>query len=314
MHPLESVHFDLELKQDLEFDVVGMGLNAVDWIVKLPCYPDRNSKIQIEDFKRLPGGQVATAMALCGRYGLSVRYLGRVGDDEVGRFSLSSLKTEPVDISLVEVIPGAASQYAIILVDPGGQRTVLWDRDPELAYAADNIPLEWVACGNILHLDGHDEEAAIHCAQHAVQAGMKTCLDVDKVQSRTSKLLALTDFALPSENFVREFTGIADWRKALLEVDETVRGFTAITRDFRGCAAVWEGEIYEIPSFPVNAVDGTGAGDVFHGAFIYALCRGWNLWRCLRFSNAAGALACRRVGSRSGIPNLKEVEALLNED
>ncbi len=313
MHPLEDIHFDLPKKEDQEFDVVGMGLNAVDWVVQVPYFPERNSKTRIEDLKRLAGGQVATAMALCGRYGLGARYIGRVGDDDLGRFSLSSLRTEPMDIELVEVVAEAASQYAIILVDPDGQRTVLWDRDPRLTYAADDISLEWISGGRILHLDGHDEEAAIRCAEYAREAGVRTCLDVDKVQSKTGDLLALTDFALPSENFVRQFTGKEDWRCALLEVSRSVRGFTAATRDERGCAAVWEGEIHEIPSFQVKAVDGTGAGDVFHGAFIYALCRGWNLWRCLRFSNAAGALSCTRVGARAGIPSLEEVEDLLNE-
>ena len=134
MHVLEDVHFNLPKGEESQFDVVGMGLNAVDWIVQLPYFPQRNSKVQIKEFKRIAGGQVATAMVLCGRYGLRTRYIGRVGDDEIGEFSLLSLKSEPIDISMVEVIPGAKSQYAVILVDPDGQRTVLWDRDPKLTY------------------------------------------------------------------------------------------------------------------------------------------------------------------------------------
>ncbi len=312
MHVLEDVHFNLPKGEESQFDVVGMGLNAVDWIVQLPYFPQRNSKVQIKEFKRIAGGQVATAMVLCGRYGLRTRYIGRVGDDEIGEFSLLSLKSEPIDISMVEVIPGAKSQYAVILVDPDGQRTVLWDRDPKLTYSNDVISFESISAGRILHLDGHDEEAAIRCAQHAKNAGIKVCLDIDKVQPKTGELLSLIDFALPSENFVHQFTGKLNWRQALLEVDKSVYGFTAVTRDFHGCAAVWQGKIHEVPSFSIDPIDGTGAGDVFHGAFIYAICQEWNLWNCLRFANAAGALSCRYVGSRTGIPHLQEIEELLN--
>ncbi len=313
MHPLEAARFDIKLPGHRPFGVVGMGLNAVDWIVHVPNFPKRNSKVQIESFGRLAGGQVATAMALCGRYGLKARYIGRVGDDEIGRFSLSSLKCEPMDINLVEVVAGASSQYAIIVVDPEGQRTILWDRGPSLSYRVDEIQPGWISAGQVLHLDGHDEEASIQCAEWASQAGMKTSLDVDKVQSRTGDLLALTDFALPSETFARAFTGASDWREALLGVAEASRGFTAITRDSHGCAALWNGEIYEVPSFEVEAVDSTGAGDVFHGAFIYAVFQEWNVWDCLRFANAAGALSCTRPGARGGIPTLAEVEKLLKE-
>ena len=310
MHPLEGARFDMELHGHGPFEVVGMGLNAVDWIVRVPNFPRRNSKVQVEEFRRLAGGQVATAMALCGRYGLKARYIGRVGDDEIGQFSLSSLKLEPMDINLVEVVAGASSQHTIILVDPQGQRTILWDRDPALSYRVDEIKPEWIAAGQILHLDGHDEEASIQCAEWASDAGMKICLDVDKVQSRTGELLALTDFALPSETFARQFTGAADWREALLGVAEVSRGFTAITRGHHGSAALWNGEIYEIPSFEVQAVDSTGAGDVFHGAFIYAVLKEWNVWDCLCFANAAGALSCTRPGARGGIPRIEEVEDL----
>ena len=311
MHPLEEARFDIELPSYRPFEVVGMGLNAVDWIVQVPNFPRRNSKVQIEGFRRLAGGQVATAMALCGRYGLKARYIGRVGDDEIGQFSLSALKREPMDINLVEVVAGASSQYAIILVDPEGQRTILWDRDPALSYRTDEIQPQWISAGQILHLDGHDEGASIQCAEWASQAGMKICLDVDKVQSRTGELLALTDFALPSETFARQFTGALDWREALPGVAEASRGFTAITRDYHGCAALWNGEIYEVPSFEVEAVDSTGAGDVFHGAFIYAVLKEWNVWDCLRFANAAGALSCTRPGARGGIPTVEEVQTLV---
>ena len=82
------------------------------------------------------------------------------------------------------------------------------------------------------------------------------------------------------------------------------------TRDYHGCAALWNGEIYEVPSFEVEAVDSTGAGDVFHGAFIYAVLKEWNVWDCLRFANAAGALSCTRPGAVAGFRRLRRCRLL----
>lgn len=311
MQELESARFELELPERTPFDVVGMGLNAVDWILHVPRYPRRNEKVRIRHFRRLGGGQVATSVALCARYGLKARYVGRVGDDEIGEFSLQDMRREPMDTELVEVVSNASSQYAIIVVDDEGRRTIFWDRDEKLEYRASDIRREWIVTGKVLHLDGHDEEAAIRCAKFAREAGMKVCLDIDKVQARTDELLALTDFAIPSEHCALEFTGTSDWRQALRGIGEACPGFAAITRDRDGCAALWEGRIFEIPSFPVAAVDSTGAGDVFHGAFIYALLQGWSVGACLRFANAAGALSCTRPGARGGIPDRRDVEILM---
>lgn len=310
--PLEQARFDIEWPVGRPCQLVGFGLNAVDWICRVPHFPAHGSKVRLEGLTKMGGGQVATASALCARYGLKVRYVGRVGDDEVGSFSLRGLAEEPMDISCVETIPGAQSQFAIILVDrPTGERTILWDRDAKLNYRPGEVKREWISVGQVLHVDGHDQPACIEAARWARAAGMKACLDIDKVQLGVEELLAMTDFALPSVNFLRRFTGLNDWREALFRLREATPGFVACTRGGAGCAAVWEEGIHEVGSFPMRALDTTGAGDVFHGAFIYALLRDWTVGRCLRFSNAAAALSVTRIGSRGGIPPLEAVLGLL---
>lgn len=311
MNDLDQVHFDIQWPQERPFHLVGFGLNAVDWICILPQYPEHNTKIQIENLQKLGGGQVATASALCARYGLKVRYVGRVGDDEVGQFSLQDLRKEPMDVSCVDVVKGAFSQFAIIIVDrPTGERTILWDRDPTLHYKPDELKKEWIVEGQLLHVDGHDQPACIQAARWAREAGMKVSLDIDKVQPGVEELLALTDFAIPSLNFVQEFSGKQDWKEGLLALSDVTTGDIAVTCGKRGAAAVWEGKIFEIPGATVNTVDTTGAGDVFHGGFLYALLQGWSFGRCLRFANAAGALSCTRYGARGGIPALDEVTGM----
>lgn len=314
MSDLEDVSFGIQWPEDRPFQLVGMGLNAVDWICVLPHYPEHNSKVQIDKMYKRGGGQVATASALCARYGLKVRYVGRVGDDEIGKFSLQDLQKESMDLSCLQTVAGATSQFAVILVDrPSGERTILWDRDPALHWGDKELKPDSVVEGQLLHLDGHDQPASIQAARWAREAGMKVSLDIDKVQPGVEELLALTDFLIPGTSFVREFSGQEDWRKGLQTLSEATSGFVAVTLGKEGVGVLWEDEILEVPGMTVDSVDTTGAGDVFHGAFLYGLFQDWSVGRCLRFANSAGALSCTQYGARGGIPPLEKVTSMVED-
>ena len=308
MDKLDKIFLKIQWPQKRKFQLVGMGLNAVDWICSLPHYPHHNSKVEIEGLHKVGGGQVATASALCARYGMKVRYIGRVGDDEIGEFSLNSLGQESMDISCVHVVPGAISQFAIILVDrPSGERTILWDRDSKLIYQEGELKREWIVEGQLLHLDGHDQQAAIQAAKWAKEAGMQVSLDIDKVQPGVEELLRLTDFLMPTESFVQSFSGEKDWKKGLKIVAKLGSLLVGVTRGKHGAAVLWEGKIFEVPGIQVIALDTTGAGDIFHGALLYGILQGQNLGHCLRLANVAAALSCTRIGARGGIPQLEKV-------
>ena len=314
MKRLDRIRFDLRLPANRRFQVVGLGLNAVDWIVVLGDYPPHGGKCRIEQRMQLGGGPVATASALCGRFGLETRYVGRVGDDDLGRFSLADLKREPMDISGVETVPGASSQYAVILVDrPTGERTVLWDLDAKLLYKPGELKKEWIIDGQILHLDGLDMDAATQAARWAQEAGMKVSLDIDMPESGVEELLRYTDFAIPSQDFLIELSSDRNWRSGLRELGSLTKGFVAATRGKDGVAVLFDGEVIEIPGFTGKIIDTTGAGDVFHGAFIYALFQNWTVLNCIRFASAAALQACGRYGARASIPELASVQSFLEE-
>lgn len=312
MTDLDDAFFEIRWPEHRPFQVVGMGLNAVDWLCVLPGFPAHNSKMQLEEIHRLGGGQVATASALCGRYGLRVRYVGRVGDDETGEVSRQELEREPMELCM-QTVPGAGSQIAIILVDrPTGERTILWDRDEALQYREGELRQEWITEGQLLHLDGHDQPAAIQAALWAREAGMKVSLDIDKVQPGVEELLKLTDFLLPSSDFVRQFSGSTNWEEALRSLSAISPGFVGMTMGESGAAALWEGQLVLFPGIQVDPVDTTGAGDVFHGAFIFGLFQGWSVGRCLSFANIAGAQCCTCYGARGGILPLGELLGILD--
>ncbi|HLV02723.1 MAG TPA: PfkB family carbohydrate kinase [Acidobacteriota bacterium] len=313
MSRLNQQQFDVTFPHNRPYSVIGLGLNAVDWICVVPVYPEHNSKIQMEAMYRLGGGQVATACALCARYGLQTRYIGRVGDDDIGAYSLNDLHKEPMDLS-VDVVQGAYSQYAVIIVDRlTGERTVMWNRDRRLHYGKGQLKKEKVVQGQVLHIDGYDLPACLEAAKWAREAGMYVSLDIDQVQEGIEKLLKLTDFLIPTLSFVYDFTGVTDWKEGLRKLATFTDGFVAVTLGKEGSACLWEDAVYHVAGFEVDSVDTTGAGDVFHGAFLYSLFQDWNVEDCLRFANAAGALACTRYGARGGIPALEEVEQLLGQ-
>src|SRR3972149_1310576 len=123
------------------FDVVGIGLNAIDYLCCVPRYPVPGEKLRMTGFSRQGGGQVATALVALSRWGLRTMYVGNVGDDEHGRLSLSLLREEGIDVSRARTVPGAASQFAVILVQgDSGERTILWERDARIRIRPGEVP------------------------------------------------------------------------------------------------------------------------------------------------------------------------------
>ena len=309
---MNTMRFNLTLPKNKPFDVVGMGLNSVDHLVLLPEFPASNSKMEMLRFVKSGGGQVATALVALSRWGVKTKYIGKVGSDELGEFSTKSIRDEGVDVSSVTVEPDCTNQFAVILVEgKAGERTILWNRDKRLMYREGELCKEDVCSGKILHLDGHDIHAAIQCARWAKEEGMLTVLDVDKAEPLTPELLKWIDFLVASSWFPQRFTGISDHRKALLEIQKHTQGFVCCTLGPEGTLALVHREFLQVKGFEVEVVDTTGAGDVFHGGFIYGLVQNWELEKILIFANAVAALKCLDMGGRRGIPSLKETQEFI---
>ena len=308
------MRFNLHLKNK-PFEVVGMGLNSVDFIGLVPEFPTANSKMKLLKFSKQGGGQVATAMVALARWGAKTKYIGKLGSDELGQFSLHSLQEEGVDVSSVTIEPNTTNQFAMIIVDGvSGERTILWDRDERLMYREGELKKKDICSGKILHLDGHDTRAAIRSAQWAKKEGIPTVIDIDKVEPLTGKLIRQIDFVITSSRFPALMTGIPDREKALVELQRQTSGFLCSTLGHKGAMALVNGEILYVKGFKIKAIDTTGAGDVFHAGFIYGLLQNWEVVEILRFANSVAALKCLDFGGRKRIPTLEEVEKFLRQN
>jgi sugar/nucleoside kinase (ribokinase family) len=308
------MRFNLPFPKNKPFEVVGMGLNSVDYLCLVPQFPTQNSKMKIQRFTKQGGGQVATAMVALSRWGVKTKYIGKIGADELGRFSLESLRQEGVDVSSVAVEPKTSNQLGVIIVDGlSGERTILWDRDERLMYRKGELQKKEICSGKVLHLDGHDIRAAIQCAKWAKTEGIPTVIDIDKVEPLTAELIEKIDFLVTSSRFPTLFTGIRDQKKAMTELQKYTSGMICVTLGQEGSMALIKGKILYAKGFKIKVMDTTGAGDVFHAGFIYGLLRNWEAGEILRFANAVAALKCREMGGRKGIPTLTEVQRFLNE-
>ena len=292
-------------------DVVGVGINATDTIIRLPRFPASDSKVEILSAEVAPGGQVASAMVACQRWGLRARYVGKIGVDDAGQLQQREMQREGVDAHWIAA-RGCSSQIAYILVDDSsGERTVLWKRDPAIALRPSDLKRHLISGARVLLVDGHDTEAAAQAARWAREDGITVVGDFDNLYPGVQDLLQHVDFPITSRDFPERLTGDENLPKSLPKILSQFKcRLIGATLGRLGVLA-WDGERFILcPGFRVHAVDTTGAGDIFHGAFVYGLVRGWPIPQILEFSCAAAALNCTAPGARGRIASLDEIEVL----
>jgi sulfofructose kinase len=297
------------------FDVAGFGINSVDLLAVVAEHPAVNSKQRLQRATRLPGGEIATAMATCAKLGWRASYVGSFGGDDMGALSRNSLIEAGVDVSASRTIPNATNQFAIILVDArSGQRTVLWDRHPDLAWEPADIPRQAVTAGRMLIVDCHETAAATRAARYAREAGVPTIVDVEKVRPGIAELLQQIDIIITAQDFPCALTGYEELGRALAAMAHEFRApLVCATLGEQGSLARCGGLEIRTPAFQVDCVDSTGAGDVFRGAFAAGCLRasGADIEEILEYANAVAALNCRALGARGGLPTPAEVDDLL---
>ncbi len=307
------MRIDLPIPSDKPFDVVGVGINVIDYLFRIPHFPEPNTKMDASDAMIQGGGLTATAMVACARLGLRSRYIGKFGGNEIGRLARDELTAEGLDLTGSVIADGVPNRFCVVLVEEGsGHRTIVRQRDPRIWLRPDELRREAVCAGRALHLDGHEGEAALQAARWAREAGTLVSVDAEEPTQYREELFALTDVLIVSRRFAHAITG----KHAPADILRILAGFgsrcVGLTLGEAGSALWYHGRAVEVPGFPVHVMDTTGAGDVFHGAFLYGLLRGWEARDILLFANAVSALKCTRPGGRTGIPRIEEVYRFLD--
>ncbi len=296
-------------------DLVGVGLNATDTVIPLSKFPERGSKTEYSTVTTLPGGQVATTVVACQQWGLRTRYVGKLGDDLAATLHREAFSHAGHDTAVdahIITVPGAPSAQSLILVDAQGERTVLCRRDERLTLLPSDLRREWITNARALHVDGHDTEAAILAATWAREANIPVIADLDELYPNIEDLLANVDYCIVSRDFPSRLVSEPDLEQALRKMHRRYNcRLAAATLGPDGVLAFDGKQLLHIPAFCVPVVDTTGAGDIFHAGFIYALLQDWPLDRQLEFACAAAALNCTAVGARGGIHSLDDIADLI---
>jgi sugar/nucleoside kinase (ribokinase family) len=290
------------------FDAVGLGTATVDYVGLVPHFPEPDDKLPMVEFVRDGGGLVATALVTLARLGCRTRYVGKLGEDDFSAFILQGLEREGIDTRAVVRRPEVRGRFAFIMVEAGtGLRTILHSGHGPALLAPGELDRDTLLGGRVLLLDTSDAEASRTAAGWARETGIPVIFDADKYRPEARDLPALCSHPIASQRYAAAYTGESDPARAAHALAAELGRLVIVTAGRAGAYAAGPGIDLHQPAFPVPVKDTTGAGDVFHGAFAYALLQGWDLPRQLRFAAAAAALKCRGLGGREAIAGLDEV-------
>jgi sugar/nucleoside kinase (ribokinase family) len=296
------------------FDILGFGCVAVDDLLYVASFPQADAKAQVFRRDRQCGGLVGTALVAASRLGARCAYVAPLGGDELSEFALGRLRQEKIDVSHVARKPEAFPVHSMIVVgEDSGSRNVFFDLSGVTASRASRLPAALVRSARVLFIDHLWIEQKLPAVRIARKAGIPVVADFEDIaHPRFPELLALVDHLILSAEIARQLTAARPAR-AVEKLWSKRRQVVVVTGGAEGCWFRASATAGHVPAFAVKAVDTTGCGDVFHGAYATGLARGLGIEERLRFAAAAAALKATRSGGQQGIPTRPEVGRFLQQ-
>jgi sugar/nucleoside kinase (ribokinase family) len=294
-----------------QLDIVGLGLATLDVLIRCEDGADAAHRLVLRDFMMEGGGPVATALCAASRLGARTGYVGTAGSDFGGEAKLLSLTRYDVDVSHVLRRQDAEQQVILVRVDAlTGERSFSglggWDQP----LRPDELDRDYITSARVLHLDGCHTEAALAAAAWMREAGKPVVLDAattrGSVREQMQELVRRVDVLICGSGFAQALTG-EDVTAAACRAATSWGPRTVVQTEGAdgSCTACPEGE-FRTPAFDVDVVDTTGAGDVFHGAYIVGMLKGWSPQQVAAFASAVSAMKCTKLGGREGVGSFDE--------
>ncbi|GAV21018.1 ribokinase [Mariprofundus micogutta] len=288
-------------------DLLCIGHACYDVSMAIDRHPGPDEKVFANAMNLSGGGPAANAAVCAARLGGKAGFCGYLGNDLFGDLHMSEFSAEGVDTSLL--IRGSdPSPVSQILAKPDGCRALVNFKGDTPWLAADAVSLPELP--KVMLFDGHEPELSVQLCHQAVAQAIPTVLDAGSLHKGTEALAGMVDYLVASEKFARQWCQTKDMGKALDELI-AISGHVVITLGERGLVWASDGKKGQLRAFDVDAIDSTGAGDAFHGAFALGLARGMGWYELLRFASATGALACTTLGARQALPTSAALNRLL---
>jgi sulfofructose kinase len=294
--------------------IVGVGQCSLDYLTLVDSFPEDDTKSEVLLWDEQGGGPVATALVALAKLEAECEFHGVVGDDPEGGKIRQSMIDDGVEAGGIIGRNNCSSQKAFIVIEKGsGKRTIFWKRPSGPALEPDELGGDFLIDADLLLLDGLMQKASLHAARMASEMNVPIMLDAGSLREGMIDIALLSDYVVASEEFAKGLGYDGDVAKFRGIVQKLGFRTTTVTLGERGSITFRQGEIMLLPAYEVEAVDTTGAGDVFHGGYVYGILKGWDIWTVLRFASAMAAMKCRMIGGRAGIPDLHGVTLFLKE-
>jgi ribokinase len=302
------------------YDILGLGVVAVDDLLYVDGWPAPDVKVRVRRRERQCGGLTGTALIAAARLGARCAYAGTLGDDEFSRFVVDAFQREEVDTTRVVHRDDATPVLSTVVVDETRHTRNIFYQVPASSGADATRPDDdFIRAARVLFVDQYGVEGMIRAARVACEAGRTVLADFEHAggSPRFDELLALVDHLVVPAAFARTLTGEDDPASGVRRLMAAGREVVCVTCGTDGAYFVSSdepGTVRHQAAFEVETVDTTGCGDVFHGAYAFALARGMPVAARVRLASAAAAIKARHPGGQKGIPTFHEVETFLNAD
>jgi sugar/nucleoside kinase (ribokinase family) len=293
--------------------VLGIGHCTLDHIGVVERFAEPDFKVELEQLSLQGGGSAATALVALARWGRACEFIGKVGADERGQQILATLTGEGIAVERVVREPGAMSQMSFIIVEPAsGRKKTYFTYGSVSPLVAGEVALDALDGAQALLVDGTCPDAQMKLMREASARGLLVVLDATAPTAAVAALIPEASVTIGSERVLSQLTGMGDPQQMCAHLIAGGTKIAVVTMGDEGCVAMSAaGELVRAAAYPVRVLDTTGAGDVFHGAFIQAMLMEFGLERAARFANAAAALSCTGIGGRGRIASLDELLALV---
>ena len=288
--------------------IIAYGVPYMDFLVGIDHLPTKKDEgAHIVQTSWQGGGKVATALSAIGQLGGTAAMIGVIGADTYGDFLLEDFDYYNVDRS--HMIRDGKNAFSVVLSDPVTKgRNIIGRRTTSRPYTVDDIPVDFVKQYDILHLERGDEVSR-KLAEIMHENGGLVAVDADTYNDQLQGMIGDIDIFIGSEFYYNALFGegaSADLDKAeanmrtLLEKGPSIVVFTF--GEYGSAVATKDGYRL-VPGFNVDVVDTVGAGDTYHGAYLFAIAKGMDPFESARFANAVAAIKCTGIGGRSAQPS-----------
>ena len=287
-------------------DVLVIGRSCLDYIAVLNQFPHENKKLPLEFRLTEGGGQGGTASCCIARLGGRVAYVGKLGDDDEGRFCLKRLADFGVAAQFVEIVRDGNTPIAYVFITAhSGARTIIYERNALPKIKMDATLKKLVRRTGIALLDPEVTYLGGQLKEVA-GANVKVIYDGERWREGIEDIMNTADYFIPSSEFLDaaelQFHDFS-FNQRILKLNTLVSGKLIVTQGEKGAFYITDGTLYHVAAPEVNAVDTVGAGDNFHAAFAMALTKGFDIHQMVKFAVAVASLSCREYGGRNGVPD-----------